>query len=73
MRELIITIAFILAVVVVTILGCSKTTIIDMREEPKEEVYTPRTKADSTETEDTSRIPISFDVTVDNWGDETEI
>lgn len=69
MREFIITIAVILAVVVVTILGCSKITIIDMREEPKEEVYTPRTKTDSTETEDTSRIPISFDVTVEGWKD----
>lgn len=69
MRELIITIAVILAVVVVTILGCSKTTIIDMREEPEQEVYTPRTKADSTENEDTSRVPISFDVTVEGWRD----
>lgn len=48
------------------ILSCSKTTIIGMREEP-EEVYIPRTKADSTETEDTSRIPISFDVSVEGW------
>lgn len=69
MRELIITIAVILAVVVVTILGCSKTTIIDMREEPKEDVYTSRTKADSTNIEDSSRTPISFDVTVEGWKD----
>lgn len=47
--------------------GCSKTTIIDMREEQEQEVYIPRTKADSTENEDTSRIPISFDVTVEGW------
>lgn len=54
---------------VALIWSCSKTTIIDMREDPEEEVYTPRTKADSTETEDTSRIPISFDVSVEGWKD----
>lgn len=50
--------------------GCSKTTIIDMREEPEEEVYVPRKVHKDTEDTDTSRVPISFDVTVDNWGDE---
>lgn len=49
------------------VFGCSKTTIIDMREEPEQEVYIPRTKADSTNIEDSSRTPISFTVTVEGW------
>lgn len=53
------------------VFGCSKTTIIDMAEEPEQEEYIPRTKADSTDVEDTSRIPISFDVTVEGWKELT--
>lgn len=67
MKRWYITILVVMALAAGVILSCSKTTIIDMREDPEEEVYIPRTKADSTETEDTSRIPISFDVSVEGW------
>ena len=36
--------------------------------------YTPRVKSDTTNNRDTARVPISFDVSVDDWedGDYTE-
>lgn len=42
-----------------------------MREEKTPETYTPRTKADSTATEDTSRTPITFTVEVEGWKEIT--
>lgn len=52
--------------------GCSLSEVIDLQtpRERKSEPYYPQTKADSTEKADTARVPISFDVSVDNWGDE---
>lgn len=49
------------------VIGCSKTTIIDMVEEPIPETYTPRTKADTTEVNDS--VPITFSVSVEGWND----
>lgn len=52
--------------------ACSKSTIIDQAElEEVPEAYTPRTKADSTATEDTSRTPITFTVEVEGWKEIT--
>ena len=50
--------------------SCSKSEVI-VREEPTPEPYTPRTKADSTATEDTSRTPITFTVEVEGWKEIT--
>lgn len=50
--------------------SCSKSDVI-MREEKTPETYTPRTKADSTATEDTSRTPITFTVEVEGWKEIT--
>lgn len=61
---------FCILVVAALIWSCSKTTIIDQAAPEKTpETYTPRTKSDSTATEDTSRIPITFGVTVEGWKD----
>lgn len=59
-------IAFLIAAIF--IIGCSKSIVIDKNErlEPKVETYTPRTKSDTTEVEDTL-VPITFSVTVDDW------
>lgn len=69
---LVLTLAFLI------IISCSKSTIIDMAT-PRNidtSVYVPRMKKDTTKVDsskvDTTRIPISFDVSVDNWGDEEE-
>ena len=51
--------------------SCSKSTILDRVEEKTPETYTPRTKADSTATEDTSRTPITFTVEVEGWKEIT--
>lgn len=51
--------------------SCSKSTILDCVEENTPEPYTPRTKADSTATEDTSRTPITFTVEVEGWKEIT--
>jgi hypothetical protein len=61
--------------VFVIIISCSKSTIIDMAipRNIDTSVYTPRVKSDTTSNRDTARVPISFDVSVDNWGDEEVI
>lgn len=51
--------------------SCSKSTILGSAEEATPEPYTPRTKADSTATEDTSRTPITFTVEVEGWKEIT--
>lgn len=56
---------------VALIWSCTKTTILDRIEEKTPEAYTPRTKADSTATEDTSRTPITFTVEVEGWKEIT--
>lgn len=61
------------------VIGCSKSVVVDYNERmfPKVDTstYTPRTitRADTTEAPDTSRVPISFGVTVDGWGDENDV
>lgn len=61
--------------VFVIIISCSKSTIIDMAisRNIDTSTYTPRVKSDTTNNRDTVRVPISFDVSVDNWGDESII
>lgn len=56
----------------VIIISCSKSTIIDMAipRNIDTSTYTPRVKSDTTSNRDTARVPISFDVSIDNWGDE---
>jgi hypothetical protein len=51
--------------------SCSKSTVLGSAEEAAPEPYTPRTKADSTATEDTSRTPITFTVEVGGWKEIT--
>ena len=50
--------------------SCSKSDVI-MREGKAIEPYYPRTKSDSTATEDTSRTPITFTVEVEGWKEIT--
>ena len=69
-------IVLILAIIIATIFACSKSAVIDIA--PTRNIgdttnYTPRSKADTTQREDTARVPISFDVNVDDWGDESEL
>ena len=64
--------AFFVALLAVALIwSCTKTTILDRIEEKTPEAYTPRTKADSTATEDTSRTPITFTVEVEGWNEIT--
>lgn len=57
--------------------SCSRSTILDMYQPRLQDTstYVPRaiTRADTTQTEDTTRIPISFGVTIQGWGDEIEL
>lgn len=64
--------------VVAMVIGCSKSVVIDIA--PTRSIgdttsYIPRSKvADSTQVDTTeNKVPISFDVSVDNWGDESII
>ena len=65
----------IIFVLLVIIISCSKSTIIDMAipRNIDTSVYTPRVKSDTTSNRDTSRVPISFDVSIDDWEDEDDI
>lgn len=59
----------ILILVFLLILSCSKSTIIDKAIDRTIDTttYTPRKRqTDTTE----NKVPISFDVSIDNWGDE---
>lgn len=49
------------------VIGLAPTQLKDTTE------YVPRMRKDTTHIEDTTREPISFGVTVDGWGDETEL
>lgn len=62
---------FCILLVVALLWSCTKTTILGRTEEKTPETYTPRTKADSTATEDTSRTPITFTVEVEGWKEIT--
>lgn len=58
--------------ILLLLVGCSLSEIVDLRqpEEEQTEPYYPRMRKDTTEKADSGRVPISFDVSVDNWGDE---
>lgn len=58
--------------ILLLLVGCSLSEIVDLRqpEEAQTEPYQPRMRRDTTEVADSGRVPISFDVSVDNWGDE---
>lgn len=75
MKKIIILIISIIVVFLATVISCSKSTIIDIYipRNIDTSVYTPRVKSDTTSNADTARVPISFGVTVDNWGNEEEI
>ncbi len=75
MKKVIVLIISIIVVFLTIFISCSKSTIIDIAipRNVDTSTYTPRVKSDTTSTVDTVRVPISFDVTVDNWGDEEEI
>lgn len=75
MKKVIIVATSIIVGLLVTIISCSKSTIIDMAipRNVDTSTYTPRVKSDTTNNRDTVRVPISFDVSVDNWGDEEVI
>ena len=61
---------FCLLVVGALIWSCSKSTIIDMVDEPAPESYTPRrVKVDTTAESDS--VPITFTVTVEGWKEIT--
>ena len=62
-------VAFAALLVAALVWSCTKTTILGRTEEKTPETYTPRTKADSTATADTSRTPISFTVSVEGWNE----
>lgn len=66
MRTIIFDAIFAILLSVALLYGCSKSEVI-MREEKAIEPYYPRTKSDSTATEDTSRTPITFTVEVEGW------
>lgn len=72
-RILLLTIVALVAMVI----GCSKSVVIDMA--PTRSIgdttgRTPRRRSsDTTQVADTARVPISFDVSIDNWGDDEEI
>ena len=52
------------------VIGCSKSTIIDMVDEPAPEEYVPRrVKSDTTEVDDS--VPITFSVSVEGWEEIT--
>lgn len=56
--------------------SCDKSVVIDrppIRGLVDTTEYVPRMRKDTTQVEDTTREPISFGVTVDGWGDETEL
>lgn len=59
---------FCILVVVALIWSCSKSTIIDMVDEPAPEKYVPRrVKSDTTDVGDS--VPITFTVSVEGWNE----
>lgn len=62
-------VAFVALLVAALVWSCTKTTILDQIEEKTPEQYTPRTKAGSIATADTSRTPITFTVSVEGWNE----
>ena len=75
MKKIIIVATSIIVGLLITIISCSKSTIIDIAipRNIDTSVYTPRVKSDTTSNRDTARVPISFDVSIDDWEDEDDI
>ena len=56
--------------ILLILVGCSLSEVVDTYTPRELETYTPRKRAADSTQRDTARVPISFDVSVDNWGDE---
>lgn len=56
--------------ILLILVGCSISEVVDAPVQREQEVYTPRKRQTDTTQRDTARVPISFDVSVDDWGDE---
>ena len=56
--------------ILLILVGCSLSEVIDAPVPKESETYTPRKRQTDTTQRDTARVPISFGVSVDNWGDE---
>lgn len=56
--------------ILLLLVGCSLSEVIDAPTPKEVETYTPRKRAADTTKRDTARVPISFDVSVDNWDEE---
>lgn len=71
MKSLIKDIAIIALLVGLILWGCSKSVLIDIDNRIVTKADTGVVvKADTTETQDTARTPISFEVTIEPWPDE---
>ena len=58
-----------IVLIVAMVIGCSKSEVIIAPIRDVEEEYTPRTKADTTEVNDS--VPITFSVSVEGWKEIT--
>ena len=56
--------------ILLLLVGCSLSEVVDTYTPREPETYTPRKRAADSTQRDTARVPISFGVSVDNWGDE---
>lgn len=70
MKKIIIITVSVIVSLLVTIISCSKTTIIDIytQRDIGTSVYTPKVKSDTTSKQDTL-TPITFGVTVEDWNE----
>lgn len=65
--------AVVILLLLVGCVGCSLSEVVDTYTPREQETYTPRKRAADNTQRDTARVPISFDVSVDNWGDEEDV
>lgn len=56
--------------ILLLLVGCSLSEVIDAPVQQEPETYAPRKRQTDSTQRDTARVPISFDVSIDNWGDE---
>ena len=70
MKSLIKDIAIIALLVGVILWGCSRSIVIDINESIFTKADTTGYQTDTTQTQDTARTPISFEVTIEPWPDE---
>jgi hypothetical protein len=59
--------------ILLLLVGCSLSEVVDTYTPREPETYTPRKRVTDSTQRDTARVPISFDVSVDNWGDEEDV